>query len=366
MTNNPENFEKVDLKKLDEFIQSSLDKYFYVKPWDELYKNTGKHHKDIISDKSIIPDMVIYNKTFNKLDCFYQPNIKKSKPKINFLRKCFILRPKKNKKYKYPSSNQNIDNKNKEEQKEPDQPFKFKTIPKDLENKYVGNNNSEENKEFNELKDFMGNDENGRPKVQLIKENSKVSQENKNIKNYQKNDFYFPTFNNYNLFIQKMIQNIEFQNLINQKNGIQNRLNSNLFFFKEPSNESQKENRIINEQNIFNENINDNKVFNIEEHNKNFTQELKEIQKYTENLEEFMLDNMTERVWLVVNEPTGLIHKYNNEELYYFLNIIKKNNEEKKNSIYSTKFPTAFIPQKDLLEALDKIFNPKTEIKYEK
>lgn len=58
-------------EQLDLFIQKSLDKFFFVEPWKKLYDRTGKLHKDIITDKSTIPDLVIYNKAFNKVDCYF-------------------------------------------------------------------------------------------------------------------------------------------------------------------------------------------------------------------------------------------------------------------------------------------------------
>ena len=57
-------------KALDDFIQSSLDKYSFVDPWKELYDVTGEHANNVISNKSCIPDLVIYNKKFNKHECF--------------------------------------------------------------------------------------------------------------------------------------------------------------------------------------------------------------------------------------------------------------------------------------------------------
>ena len=87
-------------KDLDLFIQNTLDKYFYVNPWKKLYERTGKFHRDIISDKSTIPDLIIYNKTFNKCDCFLESN---ENSFIKFPRKRFILRPKYRREYN-PSS----------------------------------------------------------------------------------------------------------------------------------------------------------------------------------------------------------------------------------------------------------------------
>ena len=88
------------LKDLDLFIQNTIDKYFYVKPWKKLYDRTGKLHRDIISDKSTIPDLIIYNKIFNKSQCFFESN---NSSYIKFPRMRFILRPKYKKEYN-PSS----------------------------------------------------------------------------------------------------------------------------------------------------------------------------------------------------------------------------------------------------------------------
>ena len=87
-------------EQLDLFIQKSLDKFFFVDPWKKLYDRTGELHSDIINDKSTIPDLIIYNKTFNKLDCYFDC---KAKVLINYPRKKFQLKPKYEKEYN-PSS----------------------------------------------------------------------------------------------------------------------------------------------------------------------------------------------------------------------------------------------------------------------
>ena len=63
-------------KGLDEFIQTSLDKYHFVDPKEEMYEATGVYSKYIVSNKSAIPDLVIWNKKFNKNDCFYEATTK--------------------------------------------------------------------------------------------------------------------------------------------------------------------------------------------------------------------------------------------------------------------------------------------------
>ena len=189
-TNNPKN----NLKKLDNFIQESLYKYIQVKAWDELYKNTGKDHKEIISNKSTIPDLVIYNKGFNKLDCFYYPN--KKRENIKFPRILFLLRQKKVKEYN-PSSSNIVFN----EQKKNEEKFEFKSIPKEIEDKYIGNNKEEEKNMINELNDFMKINNDKQPKINIIKGNIGNKKENdkkigKNIaEKSQKNKFNIPNMN---------------------------------------------------------------------------------------------------------------------------------------------------------------------------
>ena len=87
---------KIDLRKLDLFIQKSLDLYFYVDPWKKLYERTGRIHRNVISDKSTIPDLIIYNKQFNKSECFYEMN---NSTYVEYPRLRFILRPKFRKEY---------------------------------------------------------------------------------------------------------------------------------------------------------------------------------------------------------------------------------------------------------------------------
>jgi hypothetical protein len=67
-------------KALDDFIQKSLDKYAFAEPLDEMYEATGVFSKFIVSNKSAIPDLVIWNKKFNKNECFYEAGSKEYNP----------------------------------------------------------------------------------------------------------------------------------------------------------------------------------------------------------------------------------------------------------------------------------------------
>lgn len=61
-------------KNLDDFIQNSLNKFKFDDVKKELINNVGDDINLIISYKSTIPDLVIWNKPFNKNECFYLNN----------------------------------------------------------------------------------------------------------------------------------------------------------------------------------------------------------------------------------------------------------------------------------------------------
>ena len=59
-----------DLDLFDDFIQSALDKYNFTPEIPKLDESAEKFHDYILNEESQIPDLIIYNKTFNKNDCF--------------------------------------------------------------------------------------------------------------------------------------------------------------------------------------------------------------------------------------------------------------------------------------------------------
>ena len=329
MSKNQSILNEENLKKFDEFIQDTLNKYFYVKPWKELYDITGKNHNKIISNKSTIPDLVIYNKGFNKLDCFYFPNEKKQK--VIFPRKQFILRPKKVKDYdsksQYIKYESNKEEKKEEEKKEEEKPFEFKSIPKEIENKYIGNDKKEENKVYDELNDFMGKGKDNKSKVELIKENKIDNIDDKNKRKYSsnieynfKNKFSFP--NNYEEFIKKMNQNMQFPQYINTN---------------ELKNEEQEDETMLI-KNLSNINIDNN------------------LENYFENADSILKKNIKERIWVVMNNKSRFFHKYNHEELYYFLSSILKTEEKNNYSIYCKYFDMPFA-HVQIYERLKELFS---------
>lgn len=98
-------------KTLDAFIQATLDKFSFVDPWKDLYDVTGQYAYYIISNQSTIPDLVIFNKGFNKNECYVESQaIDYNK----FPRKHFILHIKQQKekeKEKNQSSTVQLDRK---------------------------------------------------------------------------------------------------------------------------------------------------------------------------------------------------------------------------------------------------------------
>jgi len=116
-----------DLKNLDEYIQKCLDIFKFVEPKKELYEAAGEDKDIIISHKSTIPDLVIWNKTFNKNKCFIGANT--SNPN-DFPRFLFYIKIKKNKKTK------NMNNHSKNSNK------KNKSDNNDFNIDFFGNNNN--------------------------------------------------------------------------------------------------------------------------------------------------------------------------------------------------------------------------------
>jgi hypothetical protein len=366
-----------DLKKFDDFIQDSLYKYFYVKPWERLYTNTGKVHHDIISDKSTIPDLVIYNKSFNKNDCFFYSN--KNSKYIKFPRVQFLLRPKKVNNYN-PSCTYGEDERKKEKEDENIKPFEFKSIPKEIEDKFINNGkkekeNTENNLLFDELNDFMksGNDNDTETKVKIVqeyekkeivkkdmkenekeknnkespKENNKQKMKISNKDNYHKNKFETPfniinmnninmnlnlnsrinANNNFNIYMamrQKMLQNIQYQNYIKKKlenNYLINNNNNQGNKFNPSPKDNKKEAINKNDSNDKNKDEQKNKNINAISYFKNTnSNEIVEFEKYINNLDEIFKNNINNRGWKIVdNRSNNPVNIFNNQELFYFL-----------------------------------------------
>ena len=384
-----------ELNKFDKFIQNSLYKYYFVKPWEQLYNITGENHSDIISDKSTIPDLVIFNKSFNKNDCFILANKKRKYNK--FPRKQFLLKPKKLENYIFPS----ITMEQKEEKKEKDEnlaPFEFKSIPKEIENKYVNSfDNGGKNILFDELQEFMKNEDDSTcaTKVKLIYENendninngkeknqqksfNKTDNDNKkrkylNQKNYNKNKFGIPLninylnkirYVNYVNIQEKIMQNIQYQNYLNKirmkmiynmNKNQNNSPSSNEKKLEGNSHNTQKDNDIkADSKKDNNENNNMHNAFSYFKNNEGIN-EKEEFENYINNFDEILKNYKNKRNWKVVDNRNDSVNKFNSEELYYFLNTIISRNENNNYSISDLEKDFFFNPV-ELHEKLKNIF----------
>ena len=203
-----ENFSRRDINKapetndpkvkmlydLDKFIQDSLDKYKPKENPDEsLYANTTEEQKDlIISKKSTIPDLVIWNKLFNKNECFVGADTNK---KNDFPRFTFYLRLNKDK------NGKNKSNKNKEKKNKKNKKNKKKENNKDDEDtKEAFGNNNIMNNDDNDMVDDIKNDVN---KMNLNEDNMNINmnmnnRENKKEKKKKNNKQKMPKMNNNN------------------------------------------------------------------------------------------------------------------------------------------------------------------------
>ena len=101
-----------DLNLFDEFIQKALDKYNFTHDIPKLDDSAQKFHDYIINEDSSIPDLIIYNQTFNKNQCYfgyYNYGFNK------YPRKKFVLKANKE---ESKSNEENISNNIKEKEEE--------------------------------------------------------------------------------------------------------------------------------------------------------------------------------------------------------------------------------------------------------
>ena len=185
--------QKQDLKNLDDFIQKCLDNFKFVEPKKELYETTGIDKDLIISHKSTIPDLVIWNKTFNKNNCFIGAN---SSIQNEFPRYLFYIKIKKNKKMKNNNST---------------------------------NNKKDDNNINNFNIDFFENNKNNNNNIIHEKKDNKnyINELNKNnLKNEQKNNFSLLEKNTIKNKIKEEKNKLSFNQYININNN-----NSNIFNF---------------------------------------------------------------------------------------------------------------------------------------
>ena len=202
------NFSNTLHKSLDKFIQSCLNKFKLIEPPKDLYDKCGLDKNDIISHKSTIPDLVIWNKTFNKNECFEDSIISNISPFPRY--KFFIrLNQSKEKKKKLDKSIQKT--KNKMAKKNMSNQSNLKSNSENIEEK-LNTSFEVDNPEKNVEKIFEGGTPFEKENVEnLSKLMENMDLKDKNNKKLKENDKDAPnekTYkkqNNYSLFSEKLM-----------------------------------------------------------------------------------------------------------------------------------------------------------------
>ena len=277
------------LQHLDKFIQSCLNKFQFVLPQKELYEITGEDKNYIISHKSTIPDLVIWNKTFNKNECFEGSDLSKNNP---FPRFKFFLKINKSQEKKENIRKKNCQNKNQEEMSE-------KTEEND------GKNTCDKNVTTN-----SGNITNSMEKFNLNEENEEFSNTSCKIK-----------------------INSSHSSHSNEKSIGVNDSN-----FKEKNMSYDKNDDLLLKQdktiNLIESNNNNNNDYNYHPDNRNKSQNLNLMKKS----EYYYPFNYTDNNINQLTQNSSLLNNNYQFNPYYDNKYMNNNNSKKMNNIYQNKF----------------------------
>ena len=150
------------LRNLDNIIQQSLDKFKFIDPKQEFYESTGEEKDLVISHKSTIPNLVIWNKKFNKNYCFEEGNTKEynSFPRFQFYLRIKSNKPEKDKRKERKEKEKNNQNKKNKENKEGKNRNKKKQDNKNINknnNNNIANNNSVISVNINNVNNISNN-----------------------------------------------------------------------------------------------------------------------------------------------------------------------------------------------------------------
>ena len=319
-------------KKNDRNIQYFLNRYKHYDENPEYAKNIGENENLIISHKSTIPDLVIYNKVFNKNECFYEANKKENN---YFPRQQYYIRFVKDEKLiskglkdsknegvseKKEKGNQIENNKNNENNFSDDENDEMEIVKnsknqnKMKEISYVENNSiiSNNNSMYNEIENLQNN-----------------KNDLSNLLNTMKPNFnYFNNSQNYE----------EGSNSISYNSGVMNNVKSYMEIeTDENSNNPQQSNIYQNYQNKNFYNNNNNKIVNMFSNQIELLESIRE--KENSNASKEIINKLKEDVIkLVLFGPDGNIiyKKMNFEEMIEYItnNIIEKKKNLEKYDIY--------------------------------
>ena len=345
-------------KKSDQNIQFLLNKYKNVEENPELKLNTGKDYDIIISHKSTIPDLVIYNKVFNKNECFCGANLKEN----NYFPR-FIYYIKFDEKEKLQSrvdnelENNNTNEGNKKGEEEEEESEGDDELEEEEDDDELGNqnniNNNDENKENNENLNKINeySDVEGTSNISInnsmLKDidflpNNNNQEINNQIKspdlfnqsrtNFMDNSINYEELNNtsYNSSFMNNIKNI----IENQNDS------SQLSFYPKNYGNIENTNDMSTAYNSENINSKNNKIQNMFIRQNNILNQIEQYEKVgRDKINPNILNGLKEKIIkLFIYDPFGNIirNRMNFYEAFEYItkNVIKKNKKLEEYHVY--------------------------------
>ena len=360
------------LTNLDNFIQQCLDKFKFIDPKQEFYDATGDEKDIIISHKSTIPDLVIWNKKFNKNECFEEGNLKKQNtfPRFQFYLRIKSNKPDKEKKKEKKNEKDKEKNKKNKENKEKNKNKKNKenknsnnnnnnNIPNNNNNLVNNNNNIDDNNntfasksekkifdlsdlDINKVQEYNPRHKNNffssNKEIIKLNDNNPISNENKynnaskkrNLKEIGINgDIHNQEMNLASSFHKDYIN---MKNKMSTNNNFNPNYNPNEIQGYNDINITINNNNFIHQYQLNNSNNNINRLININNNNKNNELIFKDINNYNNNPLEnsyFERDNgiinlikfyNTHKGWIVLDSTNGnVLEILQSFELYIYL-----------------------------------------------
>ena len=358
-------------KELDKFIQNCLSKFRFVEPPKDFYNIVDDERKSIISYKSTIPDLVIWNQTFNKNECFIDSNLSKINP---FPRFKFFLRfaQCKNKKKRKNRKNKNKNKKEKSSSHKSNMKNNSENVVEINENILFDESKSSENvinciekidlKDKNEEQN-QGHDDDS---IQNEKKEEKLnvsSHTNKNKINLpnspnvievnnnklESNDLKINIENNDNNnkfnnqisfnYVDSLKTNNQSQNILNNYKLTQNSSLSNKNYPNRIS--SYNNNYIKNNQNIKNKNKFSMPSFSIIKNKKSINDYYQNQFKQNELLMNLVYSFLETKGWIIFKNNGNYISNFTSFELFTFLTNILKNNGDLK--LFMIRIPNSLM-----------------------
>ena len=369
--NNKNKIQTEHLQNLDYFIQNCLNKFRFVDPLQSFYDCTGKDKDLIISHKSTIPDLVIWNKTFNKNECFEDANLNKESP---FPRYRFYLRLNKDKDKKFNKDKEKKSKKNNKKKNKNKNLNNNEKNDNDNNNDNVNDNEANENKLVKEMNNLNINKEDDKKgNINPYNKNANVNNRQQRFPNKKKNNYIEPMnkFNinqnendmginknkydnpNYNNMNMNMnINNSLYQQVNNNNNNI------NLMHYNNNKLNQPNMNMNYNSQNNLNQGlVNNNNNLNkpnltYNNNNEKFNNYQNQMMNKGEKKEELQAEFLFKLVymyslnkgWIVftTQNQNQIVGYFNSFDLYKFLNEQLKNNNLNSFSVRTVNEPYMF------------------------